>query len=1068
MQNQNTPSADNAPEAASAQNPSATASNETGNSSAALKGIYALCVRRPVLAIVLNLLLVTAGIAAFFGIELREMPNIDRPVVTVTTTYSGATPEVVDAEVTSMIEKAVARTSGIASISSSSRYGRSRITIEFLPQIDLSEAVNDVRDAVSSVTRRLPDDAESPVVVKADADASPVMRLVVSSSTLPIAQLTKYVEDVVTDRLAAIDGVASVSVYGARDPVFKIAVDLRALASRGLTLSQVRAVLTELAQDTSAGSLRTNTQDLFVRANADVQSAEDIANVRINPDTRIADVALVTYGPSRASSGAYFEGARALSLGVIRSADSNTIEISNAVKREVAIIKQDLPAGTDIFISSDDARFISGALNEAFLSIFYATGIVIAIIWLFLGRFRITLIPALTVPVALIGALSAIWMAGFSINVLTLLALLLATGMVVDDAIVVLENITKRIARGETPAVAAIFGTREVFFAVITTTATLAAVFIPISFLPGSIGKLFSEFGFVLAICVGLSSFVALTLAPMLAANLLKQRDVSSEQQASALGRVIKQIGQRFANVYLRSLQASLSRPLIPLAMAALFCLIGFASYKHLPQELTPQEDRAVILMRAVAPQGVSLEYTRDKLSQIETIIRETTRPGEAKSPLVIAGTGSLNSGFIVVPLSDWQERSRSQAQIIAQLRKKLSGITGINVFIFQPNTLGVRGAGQGLSFAVTGSNYDAIAAAAQSLSDAMQDRFPGKVLRARLSYDTTQPQLLIHVDRERAEDLGLSAEGISANLRMLLDGSQVAELFIGDDGVPLIMEAGGDPLASTKDLENIFVKTSDGTMLPLSSIITIEEEAVAPSLTREAQQRAVPVSLSLAGGYDLASAVKDLQATAAEVLPAGTSLTLLSEAALLEGNSANMLLTFAFAVLVVFLVLSAQFESFVCALIILLSVPFGVAAAFIAMDLAGASLNVYSQIGIILLVGLMAKNGILIVEFANQLRERGQSVADAIQNACQLRLRPIVMTVASTVLGAVPLVLAFGAGAEARVQLGWVIVGGLGFATLATMYLIPVAYRLLAGLSKPRSHREEQLTREISATRNL
>ncbi|MDX5593731.1 efflux RND transporter permease subunit [Pseudovibrio sp. SPO723] len=1028
-------------------------------------GIYALCVRRPVLAIVLNLLLVVAGAAALLGVEIREMPNVDRPVITITTTYSGSPPEVVDAEVTSVIEEAVARTSGVSSISSTSSYGRSRVTVEFSDSVDVGEAANDIRDAVGGVTRNLPDDADTPTVVKADANAEPVMRATVTSSQMRVEDLSALVEDVIVDRIASVSGVASVDTYGSREPVFKIALDMTALSSRGLTPNDVRGVLEALAMDTSGGALETTYQELYVRAHNDIETAEDIAAVKINSTTRIRDVALVTYGPDDAASGAFINGVRAIALGIIRAADSNTIEISQDVRAVIAELEKQLPEHVEIIITADDAVFIESAISEVLISLLMATAIVIAIIMLFLGSWRVTLIPAVTVPVALMGAVVGIWLVGFSMNILTLLALLLATGMVVDDAIVVLENISKRVQKGEGTHAAAILGTKEVFFAVVSTTATLAAVFIPISFLSGSVGKLFSEFGFVLAICVLLSSFVALTLAPMMASRILKPVDAQKAARPSMLWVLIMKMGGVLARIYEMLLNKALKVPLLVVAISIGFGALGWNYYQTLPEQLTPLEDRSIILMMARTPQGSSLDYTRSKLAEIEDIAGRYVESGEAQNLMTIAGVrNSKNMGFLILPLKTWSERDRSQQEIVAEMNRAMMSLKGIDVFLIQPNTLGIRGAGEGLRFAVTGTNYDVLAEGAQALSQAMQDELGDKIGRTNISYDTTQPQLLFSVDRDRAEDLGLSPELVISTLRMLLDGSEVAELFVEDDGIPMIMESGATPLRSTRDLENLFVKAADGTMLPLSSIVSVKEEAVAPSLTRERQQRAVPISMSLNEGYDLSQSIEDMRRIAAEVLPPEVTITLLSEAAVLEQTSSNMLLTFGFAILIVFLVLSAQFESFLSATVILATVPFGLAAAVFAIAWTGGSLNVYSQIGMVLLVGIMAKNGILVVEFANQLREQGNSVRDAIHKACLQRLRPVMMTVISTVLGGVPLVLAFGAGAEARMELGWVIVGGLGFATVATLFVTPAAYLLLARFSTPRQHHLARVHEEMRA----
>ncbi len=1033
-----------------------------------LKGVGALFVRRPVLAVVLSLLIVLSGLAALLGVEVRELPNVDRPVVTVTTYYTGATPEVIDTEVTSILEKAVGRSPGIVSVSSQSRFGRSRITAEFSDATDVETAANDVRDAVSRVTRQLPDDADDPSIVKADADADAVMRLAVRAPGMSVEEVTQLVNDRIVDRIAAVAGVADVTVYGDRDPVFTIAVDPLAVASRGLAPDDMKEVVADLAANVSAGSVKTDKQELVVRADNNIKTVQDIARLKIDENTRISDVAHVSYGPERRTTIFSANGESGVGMGIVRQAKSNTIDVSNGVRAAVAKLNESLPHGVTVQVMSDDADFISGAISEVVLSLFLATGIVILIIFIFLGSVSATLIPAVTVPIALCGTIAAIWFAGFSVNVLTLLALVLATGMVVDDAIVVLENIMRRISKGDGPRAAAVIGAREVFFAVITTTATLAAVFIPISFLPGSVGRLFSEFGFVLAISVMLSSFVALTLAPMMASRLLKAKKSEAEQKSpSFLRRGVSALGLRFQRIYGWGLEFSLKAPSVVIAGSLMFCVFGVVQYESLPKELTPREDRGLVFLSVRTPQGASVEYTRNKIRQIETIIQKTIDAGEGESFLSIAGTGGTsNGGFIFLKLLPWDERERNQALIAAEINRQVSRLTGVKVYVRQPNTLGVRGAGSGLRFALSGGDYDVLDAAAQNLTQKMQDELGEKIGRVSIDYDTTQPQLLVHVNREVAKELGVSVQNIAQLLRLLLDGDTAAEVFIGDDSIPVNIEAGGAPLRTTRDLENLFVRTKDGTMVPLSSVVSIEETAVAPQLNREAQLRAIPVSIGLADGYDLATAVEDMRAIADEVLPPGVTTTLLSEAALLEQTSSNVFITFGFAIVVIFLVLAAQFESFISAMIILLTVPFGLAAAIVAITLTGGSINVYSQIGIIMLVGLMAKNGILIVEFANQLREEGQDVESAIRDACLLRLRPVMMTMISTVLGGLPLVFAFGAGAEAREALGWIVVGGLGFATLSTLLVTPAAYRLLAPFSKSRNASELRLAEEMKAAR--
>jgi len=1020
-------------------------------------GGTALFVRRPVLALVINLLIIVAGLAGIYGAEIRELPDVDRPVITITTTFSGAAPETVDRELTAIIEGAVARVSGVSEISSTSSFGRSRVTVEFSEQTDLSTAAADIRDSLGRVTNALPDDADEPRIVKADANSDAVMRVAVTSANLSVQDMTVLVEDEVVDRLAAVPGVADINVYGDRDKIFRIDVDQSRLAALGLTVANLRNALASVAYDVPAGSLTANTQDIVVRATADVETVEDFENLYINDRVQFKDVATVTLGADPGESVLRANGSIGIGMGVIRQAKSNTLEISDGIRDAVAGIQKILPEGVDIRVTSDDATFIRGAISEVRRTLILAVGIVVAIIFLFLLDWRATLIPAVTLPIALLGTFAAIYLAGFSVNILTLLALVLATGMVVDDAIVVLENIVRKRHEGMGPRAAAVVGTREVFFAVITTTATLAAVFIPISFLPGQAGGLFREFGFVLAFAVMLSSVVALTLSPMLASRLIRARS----EHGNPAGDALRGVGGWMTKVYQKVLHLALDAPLVVLLIAVMVSAGAFFLARTIPQELTPPEDRAVALMRVSAPQGVSLEFTREKMLEIERLVLPMRDNGEVLNVFSIAGIRSTNnSGFMVLTLAPWEERSRSQAEIVADMNRAVSQVPGVRAFAIQPNSLGIRGAGNGLQFAFVGNSYAELGGAAQKMVELLENdpRFE----QVRLSYETTQPQLSVRIDRERASDLGIDINGLADAMQALLDGREVAQVFIRDRSYPVKLISTTTPINDPTDLESIYLKTGDGRIVPMSVIADLEEKAVAPQLNREQQLRSVSITTGLAETFALGDAYAEVVRMAEPLLPPGARVIPLAEAATLDQSSRDMLFTFGVAIVVVLLVLAAQFESFVSALIIMATVPLGLACAIIAMAVTGTSLNVYSQIGLVLLVGVMAKNGILIVEFANQLRNRGRSVREAIEEAANIRLRPVMMTMISTVLGAVPLIFSFGAGAEARSALGWVIVGGLGLATLATLFLTPVAYLLLARLSRPSAEGEARLLREL------
>ncbi|MCP4385888.1 MAG: efflux RND transporter permease subunit [Hyphomicrobiales bacterium] len=1029
--------------------------------SAGAADVSALFVRRPVLAIVLNLLIIVAGIAAVLGVEVRELPNIDRPVITIRTNYSGATPETIDKEITAIIEGAVARTPGVDSISARSSAGRSRITIEFSESTDLNAAASDVRDAIGGL-RSLPDDADAPVVVKADADSDAIMRLSATAPDRPIDELTRLVNDMVVDRLAAIDGVADVLVYGDREQMVRIIVDPDALAARGLTVGDLIGALRDVALDAPAGRVSDANQTLLVRADASARSVEEIGALEINPTTRVGDVADVVFGRADQNTSMRMNGRTGVGMALLRQAESNTLGISSRVHAAVADLQEALPDDVSLAVTSDDATFISGAIREVIFTLVLATLIVVGVIFVFLRSARITFIPAITMPIALIGTVGAVYLAGFSINILTLLAFVLATGMVVDDAIVVVENIARQRRLGLGPRAAAVIGTRQVFFAVVSTTATLAAVFIPISFFPGTAGRLFSEFGFVLAFAVALSSIVALTLCPMLASRWIGD---STSAVSTPIGRVVSAVGRGAERLYARLLNAALDAPIVVLTVAIVFAGAALAAFTQLPSRLTPTEDRGFIPISVRAPQGATVDYTAARIRLAEEALQRFVADGEAENVFARA-RGFGGGGFIFVRLTPWQERQRSQQEITAEINRLLSQIPGIQIFAFAPNSLGIRGGGRGLRFAVAGSDYDAIAAAADDLLVTMgtDPTFDN----VRLDYDTTQPQVSILIDRQRASDLGIPVNGIASVVQTLLDGRDLGNFYVGDDAIEIRLQTPEGMIQDPSGLDRIQLRSSSGRMVPLASLVTFAETAVAPNLQRQDQRRAVPLTASLGDNVDLREAMTRLLDIAEAELPPGMSILFSGEARELDRASSGVLRTFIFALIIVFLVLAAQFESFVSAVILIATVPFGLAAATFAILITGGSLNIYSQIGLVLLVGLMSKNGILIVEFANQLRDRGQPVRDAIYDASIIRLRPVVMTMISTVLSGLPLLLTSGAGAEARRALGTIVVGGLGIATLATLFLTPVVFSLLAGFSKPRITETRRLEQELEAAQNL
>ncbi|MEJ2116891.1 MAG: efflux RND transporter permease subunit [Alphaproteobacteria bacterium] len=987
--------------------------------SASVNGLPGLSVRRPYLATVLNLLIIIAGISALMGIEVRELPDVDRPIIMVFANYPGGSPETIDAEVTSILERSVARVNGVKAVRSSSEENNLRIFIEFSPSADLVDAANDVREAVSRAERQLPDSVENLTVIKADRDARPVIRLAVTSGTLPVDEVTRVVEEEIVPDLTAVDGVAEARIFGDRKRVLRVKVDPNRLAAHGLSVRDVSALLANARYDVPAGSFQSANLEVLVRANASVIKPISIKALQLKPDVKLGDVADVYFGPADEVSRVRLNGRSIVSVGIVRQAKSNTVSISEGVRKVVKRLNTRLK-NVNITVTSDDAVFIKGSISEVLTSLGLATLIVISVIWLFIGRFRATLVPAVTIPVALIGSVAFLWMFGFSINLITLLALVLATGLVVDDAIVVLENIQRCQLQGMKAKAAAVIGTQQVFFAVLATTATLIAVFVPISFLPSTAGRMFREFGFMLAATVCISSFVALTLCPLIASRLPLTGNGNGKQGVFSLAN----LGAWLQKTYSRALDFILAAPLVIFAVA---CAIGFVAlilYQGLGEELVPREDRGQITVRMTGPDGIGLDYMDLQVEKAEAIFKPLLESGVVDRLYSITGRYDFNRGQIDASLRPWGERTLSQQEIEATLRKPLAQIPGAVSRVSRGNSLGLRHSGDGLNFALM--------------------------------------QISLKIDRERASNLNVDIADLASTIRVLVDGYEVAELTVHDRAVPIILQSSAGSITAPSDLGNLYVRSQDGKLIPLIQMISFKQEGVAAELDRSAQRRAIEINADISPNFPLRDAVDAVRNLAKTELPPGIGLLFQGEAATLEETSHDIAITFAIALLVVFLVLAAQFESLTSAGVIMITVPFGIAAAVYALFLTGTTLNIYSQIGILMLVGIMAKNGILMVEFADQLRDRGASVIEAAHEAASVRLRPIVMTMISTVFAALPLILSGGPGSESRAAIGWVVFGGLGLAAVFTLFLTPAVYVLIAGLSKPRASASEELVEQM------
>jgi len=1022
-------------------------------------------IKRPVFATVLSLLIVVFGLAALLGLPVREYPDIDPPVVSISTNYTGAAAEVVDTQITQVVEGAISGIEGIRSIESSTEQGESRTSIEFSISRDVDIAANDVRDAVSRIADELPEEAAAPVVQKADSDARPMMWVTLRSDVWDSAELSDFAERVLADRLSVLDGVADVRIGGERRYAIRVWLDRERLAARDITVAEVERALRVNNVELPAGSVDSSTRNFTVRAEGRLTDVEQFRELVIRRDgndlLRLGEVANVQMGVESDVSRLRANGQTAIGMGVIRQSKANTVAVSDAVRAELVKIRDTLPPEVTIAESYDESIFIRASIREVVTTLAIAVSLVILVIFLFLRSWRATLIPAVTIPVAVIGAFIGLGFLGFSINVLTLLAVILAIGLVVDDAIVMLENIQRRIDEGEPPLLASYRGAKQVAFAVIATTLTLVAVFVPISFMGGNIGRLFAEFGFTLAAAVVVSSLVALTLAPMLCSKWLRPSPASA--QGHRLWMASEKVLTGLTNGYGRMLRFSLNQPGLLLGLGIVGLIVAVVIFPRLPQELAPTEDRGVIIMPASAPRGATVEFTDHYVRQAEQTLLPYLEDGVANRLLSIVGfRGEEDNAFMIMGLVPWEKRAVKQQAITTELRGKLSQISGIRTVAVNPPGLGQRGFSQPVEFVVAGPDYESVQAWSEDIVE--RAKANPRLLNLVTDFELTRPELRVIIDRERAADLDITIEDVGLTLQTMLASREVTTYLDRGREYDVIVQAADADRATPSDLGQIFLRPRQGgTLIPLQSLVSVDEIGANPDLRRIDRLPAVVISASLAEGYDLGSALTYLNNLAVDNLPPEARLSYKGLSREFEESSAAIYVTFGLAFVIVFLVLAAQFESWIHPLIIMLSVPLAVTGALLALWWSGISLNIYSQIGIIMLLGLMAKNGILIVEFANQLRDQGYEVREAILEGACLRFRPVLMTTISTVFGAVPLVIATGAGAESRAAIGMVILGGLIFATTLTLFIIPVLYNLLARFAKASNAVEKELERQAS-----
>ena len=1025
-----------------------------------------ISIKRPVFATVVSLLIVVFGIAALLGLPVREYPDIDPPEVSISTDYTGAAAEVVDTQITQVIEGAISGVEGIRSIESSTEQGESRTSIEFNTSRDVDIAANDVRDAVSRVLGELPAEADPPTIQKADSDARPMMWVTLRSEVWDSAELSDFAERVLADRLSVLDGVADVRIGGERRYAIRVWLDQQRLAARNITVAEVERALRANNIELPAGSIESSSRDFTVRAVGRLSTVEEFRNLVIRRDgnqlLRLGEVANVQMGVESDTSRLRANGKTAIGMGIIRQSKSNTVAVSHAVRAELAKIRETLPPEVTIAESYDESIFIRASIREVMVTLAISVSLVILVIFLFLRSWRATLIPAVTIPVAVIGAFIGLGTLGFSINVLTLLAIILAIGLVVDDAIVMLENIQRRIDDGEPPLLAAFRGARQVAFAVIATTLTLIAVFVPISFMGGNVGRLFGEFGFTLATAVVVSSLVALTLAPMLCSKWLKPSPESAEGHRlwAASERVLTGLNRGYEKL----LRFSLRQPGLLLGLGVAGLVMAVVIFPKLPQELAPTEDRGIIIMPASAPRGSTAEYTDHHVRKIEERLLPYLDNGASDRLLSIVGfREEADRAFLIMGLVPWEERNIKQQAIAAELFPKLGEVPGVRAVAVNPPGLGQRGFNQPIEFVIGGPDYKTVQQWSQDILE--QARNNPNLLNLETDFELTRPELRVTIDRQRAADLDVTVEDVGLTLQTMLASRQVTTFLDRGREYDVIVQANDADRATPDDLGQIFLRPrAGGDLVPLQALVDVEEIGANPDLRRIDRLPAVVISGSLAPGYDLGSALDYLNGLAVDYLPAEARVSYKGLSREFEESSSAIYVTFALAFVIVFLVLAAQFESWIHPLIIMLSVPLAVTGALIALLLTGISLNIYSQIGIIMLLGLMAKNGILIVEFANQLRDKGLSVHDAILEGAILRFRPVLMTTISTIFGAIPLVIATGAGAESRAAIGVVVLGGLIFATTLTLFIIPVLYNLIARFAKSTNAVEVALERQARA----
>ncbi|MDP3457766.1 MAG: efflux RND transporter permease subunit [Hyphomonas sp.] len=1008
-------------------------------------------IKRPVFASVLALILIVFGLVSFSRLSLREYPDIDPPVVSISTSYPGASASVIETRITQVIEDRIAGIEGVRFINSRSQDGRSNISIEFRVDRNIESAANDVRDRVSVVANQLPPEADPPRVEKADADDDVILWLNLASQKLATPELTDYANRYLVDRFSALDGVARVQVGGARDYAMRVWIDRRALAARGLTAGDIERALRAENIEAPAGNLESGDLYYSMRIDRAFRSADDFAGLVIAQGegylVRLGDVARVERGTVDDRTTFRGNGEPMVGLGIVKQSTANTVEVANAAKALAESLNTSLPDGMQIYRAFDSSIFIEASIREVWITLGIAVALVTLVIFLFLGSIRATIIPAVTVPVSIIATFIVMYMLGLSLNLLTLLALVLAIGLIVDDAIVVLENIHRRMEElGEPPLVAAFNGTRQVGFAVIATTMVLMAVFIPITFMQGNTGRLFTEFAVAIAAAVAFSSFVALSLSPMIASKILKPHSESRKGPLAVLPNIVDWLFRGLKWLYGHVFDIVVKWPIIMIAgLLAAFAAIWFL-FQTLGQEYAPREDRGSFFVQVRGPEGASFEYMSKYLDEVERRLLPYTESGEISRLLVRApgfGSNAYNQGIVVAVLDDWADR-RPADEVIGEINQKLSDLPGIRAFAIMRQGL-AGGGGKPVQFVIGGPSYEKVVEWRDTFLAALETDNPG-LMDIDWDYKETQPQYRIEINYERAADLGVTVSEIGSTLQTMLGSRRVTTYIDQGEEYDVILEGLRSEQSTPNDVQNIYVRsTRSGELIPLASVITILPFADSPTLNRYNRVRAITIDANLAPGVNLGDALDGMERVARDVLPEEAQIDFKGQSLEFRSSGQSILFVFGLGLLIVFLVLAAQFESWVHPVVIILAVPATVAGGMFGLWITGQTLNIYTQIGLIMLIGLAAKNGILVVEFANQLRDEGKPFDIALKEAALARLRPILMTGLTTAAGAVPLIVSSGAGSETRMAIGIVVLFGAIAAVSVSLLVVPAAYGLLA-----------------------